>query len=87
MRLLTICVLERLGRLGALGHGALLRAQLLNPLLQGDGQQRRLPRVPQSMACVSGGGHESEERPGDDRDEHGDERGKPEQRVRLRVHW
>ena len=44
---------ELLGCLGPLGHGALLRAQLLNPFLQGNGQQRRLPRVPKSMARVS----------------------------------
>ena len=78
---------ERLRGLGPLGHGALLGAQFLNPFLEGDGQQRRLSRVPKSMTRISGGGNEPEERPGHDRDEHRGQCGHPEQRVGLRVHW
>ena len=87
MRLLTICVPKRFGGLGALGHRPFLRAQFLNGVLQGDGQQRGLPRVTQSMTRVPRRRHESQQRPGHHRDEHGDERGDAEQRVRLRVHW
>ncbi len=78
---------ERLRGFGPLGHRPFLRAQLLNRVLQGNGEERRLPRITQTMTGVSRRRDESEQRPGHDRDQHGDERCEPEQRVCLRIHW